>query len=62
MKYLNGIRNKVLTIQTKGSINIIKWYENALFTVHLDFKSHTGTRMFFGRNTEVIQNLSKKLM
>ena len=61
MKYLNGMKHKVLTIHTKGSINIIKWYVNASFAVHLDFKSHIGTSIFFSKNTEAIQNLLRKL-
>ena len=61
MKYLNGIRNKVLIIHTKDGINIIKWYVDASFAVHLDFKSYIGTSIFFGKNTEAIQNLSRKL-
>ena len=55
MKYLNGIRNKVLIIHTKDGINIIKWYVDASFAVHPDFKSHAGASMFFGKNAEVIQ-------
>ena len=47
IKYLNRTQKQVLTIHTKNSINIIQWYVDASFTVHPDFKSHTGTSMFF---------------
>ena len=60
MKYLNRTKHKLLIIYTKGNINIIKWYIDALFIVHPDIKSHIGTSMFFSKNTEAIQNLSKK--
>ena len=60
MKYLNGTRKKTLTIHTKDGINVIKWYVDASFAVHPDFRSHTGASMFFGENTGAIQNLSRK--
>ena len=36
----------------------IKWYINAAFAVHPDFKSHTGGNMTFGIG--VVQSISQK--
>ena len=41
MKYLNGTVDKVLTLKI-DDITIIKWYVDASFSMHDDFKSHTG--------------------
>jgi hypothetical protein len=57
MKYLNGTRTKVLRIKA-DSIHIIKWYVDASFAVHPDFKSHTGGYMTMGEGT--IQAISRK--
>ena len=40
IKYLQGYKELVLTLED-DSIYILKWYVNALFTVHSDMKSHT---------------------
>ena len=39
-------------------LHVIKWYVDASFAVHADFKSHTGAVMTMGNGT--IQSISKK--
>ena len=41
LKFLNGTRDDVLTLSA-DSLGTIKWYVDASFAVHPDFKSHTG--------------------
>ena len=50
MKYLNGTRDLVLTLSA-DQLNILKWYVEAAFAVHADFKSHTGVTMTMGKGT-----------
>ena len=44
MRYLNGTRNDKL-ILSADDIHMIKWYVDASFAVHPDFRSHTGSVM-----------------
>ena len=39
-------------------MNVLKWYVDASFGMHPDFKSHTGAMMTFGSG--VVQSLSRK--
>ena len=57
MKYLNGTRDKRLTLKA-DSLKVIKWYVDASFAVHPDFKSHTGGTMTFGKGA--VQSISRK--
>ena len=57
MKYLNGTKKLVLTLSA-DSLSIVKWYVDASFAVHPDFKSHTGAVMTMGKGA--IQSLSRK--
>ena len=57
MKYLNETREMVLKLAADKS-NVIKWYVDASFAVHQDFKSHTGAVMTMG--TGPVQSMSKK--
>ena len=57
MKYLNGTVDKVLTLKI-DDITIIKWYVDASFAVHDDFKSHTGAIMTMGKGA--IEAISRK--
>jgi hypothetical protein len=41
MKYLNGTRELKLTLSA-DNLHCIKWYVDASFAVHPDYKSHTG--------------------
>ena len=57
MKYLNGTQDMKLTL---GAENLwsIKWYVDASFAVHPDFRSRTGGTMTFRKGA--VQSLSKK--
>jgi len=57
IKYLNGTRNDVLTLSA-DDLRIIKWFVDASFAVHPDFKSHTGGIMSFGQGA--VQAMSRK--
>jgi hypothetical protein len=47
MKYLNGTRELKLTLSA-DNLHYIKWYVDASFAVHPDYKSHTGATMSYG--------------
>ena len=47
MKFLNGMKDKKLRL-SMVNIKCIKWYVDAAFAVHVDYKSHTGATMTFG--------------
>jgi hypothetical protein len=48
MKYLRGTISMSLLLQA-DNMNIMKWWVDATFAVHLDMKSHTGGMMSLGR-------------
>ena len=60
MKYLNGTREKVLTLSI-DNLRVIKWYVDASFAVHPDFKSHTGATMTMGRGAIISSSRKQKL-
>ena len=57
LKYLNGTRKKGLTLKI-DDVRVVKWYVDASFAVHPDFRSHTGGVMTMGKGA--IQSTSKK--
>ena len=57
MKYLNGTQDMKLTLSAEN-LRSIKWYVDASFAVHPDFRSQTGGTMTFGKGA--VQLLSKK--
>ena len=57
MKYLNGTKDKVLTLGA-DNLRIIKCLIEASFGVHPDFKSHTGAVRTMGKGA--IQSISRK--
>ena len=57
MKFLNGTKHKKLRLRM-DNIKCIKWYINAAFAVHADYKSHTGATMTFGEGA--VQSISQK--
>ena len=57
MKYLKQTRNDKLTLRADGS-KTVKWYVDAAFAVHPDFKSHTGATMTMGNGA--ITSISRK--
>jgi hypothetical protein len=59
MKYLNGMRELKLTLSADNP-HCIKWYLNASFAVHPDYKSHTGATMSYGDGNGAVQSISRK--
>jgi hypothetical protein len=57
MKYLNGTSSEYLTLSVED-LRVVKWYVDASFAVHPDFKSHTGTVMMLGKG--VMQSIVRK--
>jgi hypothetical protein len=57
MKYLNGTKDDKLLL-TADDLRIMKWYVDASFAVHPDFKSHTGAVSTMGDGA--IQSISRK--
>lgn len=48
LRYLRGTSDMVLTLESDG-MNVVKWWADASFAVHADFKSHTGGAMSLGK-------------
>ena len=60
MKYLNGTKDLCLVLCAEN-LSVIKWFVDASFAVHPDYKSHTGATMMFGGYSEgAIQSISRK--
>jgi hypothetical protein len=59
MKYLNGMREFKLTLSA-DNLRCIKWYVDASFAVHPDYKSHTGATMPYGDGGGAVQSISRK--
>ena len=57
MKFLNATKEDVLTLSA-DNLRVIKWYVDASFAVHEDYKSHTGAVMTMGGGA--IQSMSRK--
>ena len=58
MKYLNG--SLALTLRADNQNNI-KWYVDAAFAVHPDFRSHTGMVMTMGKGGIINNSRKQKL-
>ena len=57
MQYVKSTLNDVLTLSA-DNLHMLKWYVDASFGVHPDFKSHTGGVMVIGEGT--LQSVSSK--
>ena len=57
MKYLNGTKELKLKLRA-DDLKVIKWFVDASFAVHPDFKSHTGAVMTFGKGAA--QSIARK--
>ena len=63
MRFLNFTVEDKLVLSAENGINTIEWHIDASFTLHPDFRSHTGaTMMFAGRRGCPISNSSKQKM
>ena len=60
MKYLNGSRDEVLFLAA-DDLHVLKWYVDASFAVHGDFKSHTGGAMSYGTGVPISISRKQKL-
>ena len=57
LKCLNGTRSDILTLSA-DNLHVLKWWVDASFAVHPDFRSHAGGAMTLGRGA--IQSISRK--
>jgi hypothetical protein len=57
MQYLSGTREEKLTLSADNP-QVVKWYVDASFAVHPDFKSCTGAMMTLGRGA--MQSITKE--
>jgi hypothetical protein len=57
MKYLNGTKGENLALSA-DNLRVVKWYVDASFAVHPDFKSHTGAMMTLGKGA--MQSIARK--
>jgi hypothetical protein len=57
MKFLKQTSKDCLTLKLDGSQQL-KWYVDAAFAVHPDFKSHTGGVMTMGKGA--VTSISRK--
>jgi hypothetical protein len=60
LQYLNGTREDTLTIGI-DDLNVVKWYVDASFAVHPDFKSHTGACASLGTGAAMSMSRKQKL-
>ena len=57
LKYLNGTRDQILRLSA-DNLHIIKWWVDASFATHSDYRSHTGAVMSMGKGA--IMSMSRK--
>jgi hypothetical protein len=57
LEYVNGSRKDALTLSV-DNMSVVKWYVDAAFAVHPDFKSQSGAVMTYGQGA--IMSMSKK--
>ena len=57
MEYLNGTKELTLRLWA-DNLRVVKWYVDASFAVHPDYRSHTGAVMTLGKGSPI--GLSKK--
>jgi hypothetical protein len=60
MRYLKGSKDEVLFLSA-DDLHVIKWYVDASFAVHADFKSHTGGAMSYGTGVPISISRKQKL-
>ena len=60
LHYIKGSINDVLILRA-DDLTVIKWYVDASFAVHQDFKSHTGASMTFGNGAPIAMSKKQKL-
>jgi hypothetical protein len=60
LEYINATRKDVLTLSV-DNLNVVKWYVDASFAVHPDFKSQTGAVMTYGQGAMMAMSKKQKL-
>ena len=59
-RYLNGTKKYHLTLSA-DDLHVIKWFVDASFAVHPDFRSHTGASMMMGSGAIQSASMKQKL-
>jgi len=60
LRYLNGTRDKKLILSAEN-LHVLKWYVDASYAVHPDFKSHTGGVLTLGQGAVISSSSKQKL-
>jgi hypothetical protein len=60
MRYLNGSRELVLTLEADDT-QVIKWWIDGSYATHHDMRSHTGASMSMGKGTSYTTSIKQKL-
>jgi hypothetical protein len=60
LEYIKGSLKDVLVLKA-DDLHVIKWYVDASFAVHADFKSHTGAAMTYGSGAPITMSRKQKL-
>ena len=60
LEYVNGTHNDVFTLAA-DNLSILKWYVDASFAVHPDFRSHTGATFTYGTGAPMTMSRKQKL-
>ena len=58
--YLEGTKNLYLVLNAEGELSVFKWYVDASFATHPDFRSHTGGLMLMNEKGGAINSQSLK--
>jgi len=62
LKYLEATKDLELILEAeKGDVLMCKWYPDAAFAVHADFKSHTGAVLTLGKGAVNTMSSKQKL-
>jgi hypothetical protein len=61
MQYLSGSRDEVLFLAA-DDLHAMKWYVDASFAVHKDFRNHTGCAMSYGTGFPTTVSRKQKLI
>ena len=60
LEYLNGISKLCLKLKV-DNLQVVKWYVDASFAVHPDYRSHTGAVMTLGEGSVIAMSKKQKL-
>jgi hypothetical protein len=61
LQYVKSSLKDVLILRA-DNLSVVKWYVDASFAVHPDFKSHTGVAMTYGAGVPIAMSYPTKLM